>query len=54
MAQAIGFLKNDALSHYSTYASPNDASLLGEALLHLEQMMQQLNQRSSPATEVNV
>jgi hypothetical protein len=52
MALAIGFLKNDALSHYSTYASPNDVSLLGEALLHLEQMIQQLNQRSSPATEV--
>jgi hypothetical protein len=54
MALAIGFLKTDALSLYSTYASPNDVSLLGEALLHLEQMIQQLNQRSSPATEVNV
>jgi hypothetical protein len=54
MALAIGFLKTDALSNYSTYASSNDVSLLGEALLHLEQMIQQLNQRSSLATEVNL
>ncbi|MCP9830662.1 phycobilisome polypeptide [Synechococcus sp. HJ21-Hayes] len=54
MALAIGFLKTDALSRYSAYASSNDVSLLGEALLHLEQMIQQLNQRSSPATEVNL
>lgn len=52
MALAIGFLKAEALSDYTSYASPNDASLLGEALLHLEQMIQQLPQRSSSATEV--
>jgi len=52
MALAIGFLKTEAVSHYSNYASPSDASLLGEGLLHLEQMIQQLNQRSNSATEV--
>lgn len=52
MALAIGFLKTEAISDYSTYASPSDASILGEALLHLEQMIQQLPQRSSSDTEV--
>lgn len=51
MALAIGFLKAEALSDYSTYSSPSDASLLGEALLHLEQMIQQLQQISNSATE---
>jgi hypothetical protein len=52
MALAIGFLKSEAVSDYSTYASPSDASILREALLHLEQMIQKLPQRSSSDTEV--
>ena len=52
MAQAVGFLKADAISDYTSYASPSDTSLLGEALLHLEKMIQQLNQRSSSGAEV--
>ncbi len=51
MALAIGFLKAEAVSDYSTYSSPSDASLLGEALLHLEHIIQQLPQLSSSATE---
>lgn len=52
MALAIGYLRFEAISDYASYSSPSDASLLGEALLHLEQMIQDLPQRSSSATEV--
>ena len=52
MAQAVGFLKTDAISDYTSYANPSDASLLGEALHHLEQMIEQLSQQSSADTEV--
>jgi hypothetical protein len=51
MAQAVGFLKAEAISDYTNYSSPSDASLLGEALLHLEQMILQMNQQSSSDTE---
>jgi Phycobilisome protein len=54
MALAIGFLKAEALSDFSTYASPSDASILREALLHLEQMIQQLPQRSGSDAEVPI
>ena len=52
MAQAVGFLKTDAISAYTSYAKPSDASLLVEALHHLEQMIEQLSQQSSADTEV--
>ena len=54
MALAVGYLKNEAISEYTSYSSQSDASLLEEALLHLEQMIQQLHQRSSSATEVSL
>jgi hypothetical protein len=51
MALAIGYLKNEAVSDYTSYSSPSDASLLGEALFHLEQMIQRMLERPSSITE---
>jgi len=52
MALAVGFLKTEAISDYTSYSNQKDVSLLGEALLHLEQMIQQLNQPPNAANEV--